>query len=405
MFRKIITTFFLFSFCFLYATTKDNIDSLLNKTNSIALAHISLVEDRSIASTSSASLISYGYLDINFTNDNLFGGSISYASNSTSVDINTDILSSSLTTEEKDYFLNHYTNAIYGRTIYEKSSRIYVQYFYSNKAISNLINDNSQNTYIGDAVPNSYVTPSVNNTWWDSNDVSFNVKKYVDSSWVNEDYTNQNLNADGSYSNINSIALAKTSWNFSEVTSTEKTKTIVCRAGSTYNQANNRCEAFTSDACDGNYFDTATNKCYKKPSEYCTAIGYAGYDNVNNRCYKTSYVGKVANTITVTTKNYYWYIDKIRYVELNSSHTVSADVKYNTTPKLTKNLTGLYSGSHAWVSGNTGSVNTLCSPTNPIWYRCTYSYSMPSISYNYYGSKPTSSEVYIFIDGGVEGGS
>lgn len=291
--------FLLVSFSFLFAevTKKADIDSLLNKTNSIALGHIAVIEDRSIISTSTASLKGFGYLDSNFLDDNLFGGSISYTSNNTAIDINTNILSSSLTIEEKDYFLNQYKNAINSRKIYEKNGYIYVAYFYSKKAISNILNNNSQNDYIGDATPSSYSSPNSYETWWDSKDVLYNAKRYINGSFVNEDYNNQNLNYDGIYSNIKTVPLIKTFWNFTQVTATEDIKAVKCDNGANYNQIAQRCEAYTSNACDGNSFDVATGKCYKTPLNYCLKNGYSYYDNGRNKCNRTIYSNKI-NKIT-----------------------------------------------------------------------------------------------------------
>lgn len=313
MFKKLFICLVFFGkllFAEISVDAKNRIDGLLNKTNSIAKAHISISEARGVLSSSVSFLQSSGYLDSNFTLDNLFGGQIEYSSINSStkiLDLNTSVFSSTLTTDERLYFLSNFTDAIYSREIYEKNGTFWVKYFYSSKALSNAINRGLQNSYIGDAPPTSYITPSTNQTWWDSKNLSYNVKKYDSGFWVNEDYSNQNISPLGVFENLNTVPLNKTSWAFSQVIATEQNTPIICRNGSTYNQLNNRCEAYTSDACDGNGFDTGTGRCYKAPISYCNAIGYSYYDASSNRCFYYSYASKITTTTSYTaSKNLLW---------------------------------------------------------------------------------------------------
>lgn len=308
--KTLFLSFLLFINISLFAevdiTKKASIDALLNKTNAIALAHMALIEDRAILSADTAVLKNNSYLDINFTDDNLFGGNISYTATNTLLSLNTSILSSSLAVEEKEYFLNNYHNSIFGRVIKESGGFLQVSYFYPKKALSIILNNDSQNTYIGASEPSSYASPSSSQTWWDSTDNLFNVKKYVGSSWVNEDYNNQNLTPSGGYANINTLPLSKTSWAFTQVTSNEENMVIKCDSGANYNPVLQRCEAYTSNACDGESFDTISGLCYKKPINYCASNGFTNYDEGANRCWQYSYSSKIAKQEVSCGCGYYY---------------------------------------------------------------------------------------------------
>lgn len=157
-------------------------------------------------------------------------------------------------------------------------------------------------TYIGNKEPSSYSSIASGSYWHDSNVREFDIKKRIGTAWSDLYTTNQNIKSDGTFTNIKPLPFVNLTKKYTPVTVTEETKAIECtRAGATYNQYTNRCEGYTSDACDGNYFDTVTGYCYQKPLDYCVAIGYLNYDANSNVCYRnsTAYVNKTTVITTV----------------------------------------------------------------------------------------------------------
>ena len=288
----------------------DLFNALVDKELSIVIAIISMIEDKGITPTTINQLKTNNYLPSSFNDENLISNpskNISFNVVSNVIEINTNINENELTISERDYYLNNTYDDNNNFNIVKKqilnSSNILQSNYYINRKSVNILGTKATNSinhtsrYIGNQEPSTYSTVSNGNIWFDSNVKEFEVKQRINNKWSDTTTSNKNLREDGTFISPKTIPITAVIKNFENVTVTEETKVIICRtAGATYNQQLNRCEAFTSDACDGNYYDTVTGLCYKRPIDYCNAMGYDGYDNANNRCWKYSYSGKTMSS-------------------------------------------------------------------------------------------------------------
>ncbi|KAB7891332.1 hypothetical protein [Poseidonibacter ostreae] len=271
--------------------TKDSYDALLQKEVSVATAITSQIEDTGIVPSTIADLITNGYLPSDFSSENLIdGNNVSFVVDSTSINIDTNVLVSGIDVAEKEYYLNNISDNTYAKDTFS-STTLSTKYYLQSKALNILKTASSVSLdFIGDREPNTYATPSANEVWYDSNIKDFNIKRSDGIEWADAEKTNQNENNLNNLSNVNALDFVNLTKSYSNVIVTEDMTPIACRNGSTYNQTTNRCEAFTSDACDGNYYDTASGLCYKRPVDYCKAIGFTSYDGSRNQCVKDAVI-------------------------------------------------------------------------------------------------------------------
>jgi hypothetical protein len=390
----------------------DLFNALVDKELSIVIATISMIEDKGIVPTTIVQLKTGNYLPSSFNEENLISNpskNISFSVVGNVIEINTNINENEITIPERDYYLNNtYNNNnnfnIVKKQILNSSNTLQSNYYINRKSV-NILGTKSTNSinhtsrYIGNQEPSVYSTVSNGNIWFDSNVKEFDVKQRINNKWSDTTTSNKNLNEDGTFISPKTLQITAVIKNFENVTVTEETKVIICRtSGATYNQTTNRCEAFTSDACDGNYFDTTTGKCYIKPIDYCISMGYDGYDSVRDRCSRTNYTNKVSTTKTVNVRNYYWYHRVNRHIEYRT------DYLYGWTSNLSTYISGFNSG-YAQVSGNTGILRTRCNINDQIWYMCTYYYNMPSVAIEYKGGSTPYGGYHLFSNGGTEGDS
>ncbi|MCT7910703.1 hypothetical protein N5912_02570 [Arcobacter lacus] len=271
--------------------TKDKFDALLNKEIAIVTAIISKIEDKGVKPTTIAELKNDDYLPSDFESSNLIDGNdLTFTISNKAITIYTNIVISKLNEAERDYYLNNIKSSIV-KSSNNAGTNLTTTYYLSKKAI-NILNTNQNGTVkIGNEEPNQ-------GYWFDSNVKEFDIKKKIGSFWNDTTSTNQNLSKDGTFIDPKTLPIVAVIKSFENVNITEEQKAIECRtAGATYNQQLNRCEAFTSDACDGNYFDSITGKCYKLPLDYCKANGFNGYDENSNKCWNYNYSNKEENII------------------------------------------------------------------------------------------------------------
>ena len=291
-------------------------NSLVDKELAIVLAINSMIEDKGIIPTSINELKTNKYLASNFNPENLISSplkDITFEVKDLVVEINTNIYysdssigtSNDVTIAERDYYLNNPYNdnnnfKIDKKQFIDSSTNTLKSNYYLNRKSLNILGSKTSNNinhstrYIGNQEPSTYSSVNNSNVWFDSNVKEFDVKQRINNKWSDTTSSNKNLREDGTFVNPKTMPITAVIKNFTNVNITEEEKVIECRtAGATYNQVLNRCEAFTSDACDGNFYDLATDKCYIKPLNYCNSIGYNYYDETSNRCWK--YITTTAN--------------------------------------------------------------------------------------------------------------
>jgi hypothetical protein len=380
----------------------DLFNALVDKELSIVIATISMIEDKGIVPTTIVQLKTGNYLPSSFNEENLISNpskNISFSVVGNVIEINTNINENEITIPERDYYLNNtYNNNnnfnIVKKQILNSSNTLQSNYYINRKSV-NILGTKSTNSinhtsrYIGNQEPSVYSTVSNGNIWFDSNVKEFDVKQRINNKWSDTTTSNKNLNEDGTFISPKTLQITAVIKNFENVTVTEETKVIICRtSGATYNQTTNRCEAFTSDACDGNYFDTTTGKCYIKPIDYCISMGYDGYDSVRDRCSRTNYTNKVSTTKTVNVRNYYWY-SKARgyYSYRDKNFGISGSGGILSTDIRTNSLM------YASISGSTGYLRSSC--VGQI-SRCDRDIDMASVAYRYSSSLPLTVGLYLF---------
>lgn len=281
MFKLLVFIFLLFNYINADITlTKDKFDALLNKEIAIVTAIISKIENKGIKPTTIGELKNDDYLPSDFESSNLIdGNNITFTISNKAITIDTNIVVSKLHKAEIDYYLNNIKSSIV-KSSNNTGTNLTTTYYLSRKAI-NILNTNQN--LIGNEEPIS----NQGDIWFDSNIKEFDIKKKIGSFWSDITSTNQNLSKDGTFIYPKTLPIAVIVKDFTNVNITEETKAIECRnLSATYNQQLNRCEAYTSDACDGNYFDTVTGKCYFMPIDYCKANGFDGYDINKKQCFK-----------------------------------------------------------------------------------------------------------------------
>ena len=290
-------------------------NSLVDKELAIVLAINSMIEDKGIIPTSINELKTNKYLASNFNPENLISSplkDITFEVKDLVVEINTNIYysdssigtSNDVTIAERDYYLNNPYNdnnnfKIDKKQFIDSSTNTLKSNYYLNRKSLNILGSKTSNNinhstrYIGNQEPSTYSSVNNSNVWFDSNTKEFDVKQRINNKWSDTTSSNKNLREDGTFVNPKTMPITAVIKNFTNVNITEEEKVIECRtAGATYNQVLNRCEAFTSDACDGNFYDLATDKCYIKPLDYCKANGFDYYDETSNRCFNyVSYGG------------------------------------------------------------------------------------------------------------------
>lgn len=284
-------------------------NSLVDKELAIVLAINSMIEDKGIIPTSINELKTNKYLASNFNPENLISNGskkISFKVLDNIIEIDTNINSNDdVTIAERDYYLNNPYNdnnnfKIDKKQFIDSSTNTLKSNYYLNRKSLNILGSKTSNNinhstrYIGNQEPSTYSSVNNSNVWFDSNTKEFDVKQRINNKWSDTASSNKNLREDGTFVNPKTMPITAVIKNFTNVNITEEEKVIECRtAGATYNQVLNRCEAFTSDACDGNFYDLATDKCYIKPLDYCKANGFDGYDSDSNRCWKEDVISTI----------------------------------------------------------------------------------------------------------------
>ncbi len=293
-------------------------NSLVDKELAIVLAINSMIEDKGIIPTSINELKTNKYLASNFNPENLISSplkDITFEVKDLAVEINTNIYysdssigtSNDVTIAERDYYLNNPYNdnnnfKIDKKQFIDSSTNTLKSNYYLNRKSLNILGSKTSNNinhstrYIGNQEPSTYSSVNNSNVWFDSNTKEFDVKQRINNKWSDTTSSNKNLREDGTFVNPKTMPITAVIKNFTNVNITEEEKVIECRtAGATYNQVLNRCEAFTSDACDGNFYDLATDKCYIKLLDYCNALGYDGYNSITGSCETVVYANKISS--------------------------------------------------------------------------------------------------------------
>lgn len=358
--KLVFFIFLLYNYIYADITlTKDKFDGLLSKEIAIVTAIISTIEDKGIKPTTIEELKSNNYLTDDFESSNLVdGNNITFTVTNEAITIYTNIAVSRLDESEIDYYLNNVKSSIYVK--HSNNETALNTTYYLDKKTINILNTNQNNLKIGNEEPIS----NQGDIWFDSNVKEFDIKKKIGSSWSDSTTTNQNLNKDGTFINPKILQMTAIVKDFTNVDIKEEQKAIDCRTlGATYNQQLNRCEAFTSDACNGLIFDVANGKCSLSALNYCNKAGYSYYDSSTGSCYNRTYVS--ANSSTTQIDCYHtcvWWSDAIWWAG-TSHHTFGPDSVCGTS-----RIDRWWGGSYAVYRGSCSNNST--NPTDDTtWFR------------------------------------
>ena len=279
---KIILFAILLNFSFVYADENDNLVLELQKDETLATSINNFIEDRGALPTTITELKNAGYLPGTFDerntidNDNI---SFSFLDGNKKIRVSTSIETTDLINPLADAYINNDAYRKYIRLSSIQGIELVSDYMISILGLNNLKIKSLKPcfTYVGKAEPTTYTTVNAGDLWLEANFRRYNVYKYNGTTWDKIGDQNTKLNIDCSISNNDFVELSKTYWSLIEVDITKEEKNILCTdAGTNYNPLEDRCEAYTSQSCDG----------------------FVGYDNTEDKCYNWKYANKINSTTT-----------------------------------------------------------------------------------------------------------
>jgi hypothetical protein len=232
----------------------EQIDTLQNNEIALVTSINNFIEDRAIKPTTITQLKNANYLPTDFDDSNVLTTTkitYSYGTNDTII-INTHLDSTAIATTDRDRYLVSLNNRDYNRQSSIVSNILISTYTLSATALNNLsaITQRTYANFVGKAEPTTYATVTTGQIWLDGNFEEYKIKIYDGSLWNTLDISNKNISSSGTLSNQDAIPLLKTYWDLSEVNISLFEKDIMCSdAGTNYNPAEDRCEAYTSNPC------------------------------------------------------------------------------------------------------------------------------------------------------------
>jgi hypothetical protein len=243
------------------------IDMIHTKENSIYTAINTIIENQTFIPNSISELINKNLIPTNFDTSNGFNSTpISFSINAGTgiVTINTHVNINNVSIADKEYYLNGKTSSSLVADYSIVNNELIAKFMLTPQAILNIQTKNKKTyaTYIGSQDPVEYATVKSDDIWLSSTFKNYDLLTYKNNIWIEPASTNNQLNPNGTSENNIPVGLSSLTWDLKNVNISEVQKNILCKdIGTNYNPNKNRCEAYTSDACSGKYYDKNRNKC------------------------------------------------------------------------------------------------------------------------------------------------
>jgi len=280
-------------------------NTLLSQQSAIATAVNGFMRDRGTIPTDITALKNANYLLASFDETNsIDGDSITFSVGSNEVVVNSQIEVTKTDAGQEDYYINSASFRELGRISKIISGKLVSYYSLGTKSAFGLQVDGlfGKASYKGDLAPEQYSTISNGNYWFSSTfrDNMYQLYLRDNGTWSKVDSSDKNLDTNGNFVNLATIDISKSFWETSEVGVLTTQVPIECLNGATYSGSNDRCEAYTSNACDYGYIWNSTrSRCELSPT---CAVGYT-YDAVLNKCKKVTTITAITtNTVSFTIK-------------------------------------------------------------------------------------------------------
>ena len=266
--------------------------SLLDRQTALAVAINSYIEDRASVPASITVLKSANYLPLAYDEHNPYDkDALTFTITNNQIRIDSNVETNARRTADLLYYINTNKNRELDRRSVQEGGKLISYYALSAKAATNL-NLSSLLSYAyfaGDVNPTTYAAVNDGALWFSSTYDEERYKLYYYASgWKSLERGNKNFTAAGTFENQRTIHLIKSNWKFTTVDVNTMQKSITCFInGTTYNPNKDRCEAYTSNACDSLIFRTTTGYCDLGDNSACTYNG-GTWDNTLKTCKKGS---------------------------------------------------------------------------------------------------------------------
>lgn len=248
--------------------------SLLDRQTALAIAINTYIEDRGSVPPSITVLKNANYLPLAYVGTNPFDkDALSFSISNYQIRIDSNVESATRKADQVLYYINSIKNRDLDRRSTQEGGKLISYYALSAKAATNLNLSSflSYATFKGDTDPSLYQSVTAGALWFSSQYDMYQVKLYDGSSWKTLEKGNKNFSHEGLFVNLNTLPILKSSWKFTNVDVNTIQKAIKCFVnGTTYNPFKDRCEAYTSNACDAaDNFRTATGLCDQGNDSAC----------------------------------------------------------------------------------------------------------------------------------------
>ncbi len=266
--------------------------SLLDRQTALAVAINTYIEDRASVPASITVLKNANYLPLAYDEHNPYDkDALTFTITHNQIRIDSNVETNARRTADLLYYINTNKNRELDRRSVQEGGKLISYYALSAKAATNL-NLSSLLSYAyfaGDVNPTTYAAVNDGTLWFSSTYDEERYKLYYYASgWKSLERGNKNFTAAGTFENQRAIPLIKSSWKFTTVDVNTVQKSITCFInGTTYNPYKDRCEAYTSNACDSLIFRTTTGYCDLGDNSACTYNGGA-FDTDKKLCKKGS---------------------------------------------------------------------------------------------------------------------
>jgi hypothetical protein len=225
--------------------------------------------------------------------------------------ISTEVETASISIAQKDYYLNNPYDRVLSKVTYESAGKLYSRFTLDDIANTNvnIATMSSFDDFRGSVEPSTYTSVSNGDFWFSSMYKDDTPTLFYRDSGLWKSTYNSNKNFDsqnGTFINLDSIELVKSNWLTTNVSVATEQKAIDCNNGATYAGDANRCEAYTSNACDtanGMIWNSTRSRCEKQPT--CNS----GDTLVGLNCRHTTITSATSSTSTVFdgfTIKYWW---------------------------------------------------------------------------------------------------
>jgi len=281
---SIILVFFALSTADASSSTEKYVlmQSLLNKQSTLAVAINAFIEARGEIPASITALKNANYLPVAYDAQNPFDkDTLSFSISNYQIRIDSNVETASLALDKTLYYINSFSHRDLDRQSVQEGGKLISYYALSAKSATNLNLSSylSYATFKGDIEPNLYTTVTTGSLWFSSTyENMYQLYSFNNGSWGTLEKGNKNFDSiNGILESQRMLPLLKSSWETTPVTSSKLEKAIECaNLGLTYNPFLDRCEAYTSNACDaskGEIYRTATGKCDLGNNSACAWVG------------------------------------------------------------------------------------------------------------------------------------